>query len=139
MIAQRIIRVAALTTAALTLAITITQCSPAIAAEAGAAAASAAPAATQSAPALSNAWLILIPALVPIIIAVIKLLLPRLPKVWLPILAPLLGAATEWLLSGQFSQGTLLGAIAGAAGVGLREIVDQVKKLAAEPANPTAR
>lgn len=72
-------------------------------------------------------WLMLIiPAVVPVVIAVIKFFIPKLPSVWLPILAPILGAVAELLLSGNFG---VWGAVAGAAGVGLREIVDQLKKL----------
>jgi hypothetical protein len=82
------------------------------------------------APAPISWWLIVIPAAVPLVIAVVKVLVPKVPKTWLPILAPVLGALAEFLVTGTFDQGTLLGAIAGSAGVGLREIVDQLRKRA---------
>jgi hypothetical protein len=78
--------------------------------------------------AATNWALMLIPVVVPILIAVIKLFLPKLPKLWIPILAPVLGAVCDMLMGGAFGSGTIMGAIAGSAGVGLREIVDQVKK-----------
>lgn len=71
-----------------------------------------------------------IPFLTPIVIAMVKLLLPRIPKPIIPWIAPLLGAAASWIanLSG-FTQGNvLLGAVLGAAGVGVREAVDQLRK-----------
>lgn len=74
----------------------------------------------------------LIPAAVPLVIAVVKLLLPRIPKVWLPILAPVLGALADIFIQGAQGgaiQAPWLGAALGAAGVGLREIADQVRKL----------
>jgi hypothetical protein len=76
----------------------------------------------------------LIPVLVPVILALLKHFLPRLPKLWLPILAPVLGAAIEALASGEFGAGTSLGAALGAAGVGLREILDQLRKSSRSPA-----
>lgn len=73
----------------------------------------------------------LIPIIVPLIIAGCKKLLPGLPKVWLPILGPILGAAID--IVGQFTTGAAgnlwLAVGLGAAGVGLREIVDQVRKV----------
>ncbi|MCX8156170.1 MAG: hypothetical protein N3J91_06970 [Verrucomicrobiae bacterium] len=74
--------------------------------------------------------MILIPVVVPVVIAIIKFFLPKLPKAWLPILAPILGALAELVASGSFDAGTIWGAVAGSAGVGLREIVDQLKKAA---------
>jgi hypothetical protein len=74
-------------------------------------------------------WVItLIPVVVPLVIAVIKFFLPKLPSAWLPILAPILGAAVDLVCGGTWGSGTIMAAIAGSAGVGLREIVDQMKK-----------
>lgn len=89
---------------------------------------------TPAAPA--NNWITaLIPLVVPIIVAGIKLALPRLPKAWLPIAAVALGAGLDlvshWTTGSTSSP--LLGAIMGAAGVGIREILDQVKKLSNPP------
>jgi hypothetical protein len=71
-----------------------------------------------------------IPVIVPLAIAVLKVLLPRLPKVWLPILAPILGAAADIALhqAGLAHGPAWLGPTLGAAGVGLREVADQVRK-----------
>jgi hypothetical protein len=72
---------------------------------------------------------ILTPAIVPLALALAKVAFPRLPKVWLPILAPLLGALLEIVATFSVDQNTLLGAGLGALGVWLREVVDQIKKL----------
>lgn len=66
--------------------------------------------------------------IVPALIGLLKILVPRIPKLWLPILAPLLGAAVDFLVLGSFGPSTVLGLIAGSAGVGLREILDQIGK-----------
>ena len=90
-----------------------------------------APASTALAPAAPvtglPGWMVLIPVLVPMVIAGLKGVVPSIPRLWLPILAPVLGAAMEVLTNWQFSSGTLAAAVAGAAGVGLREIVDQLR------------
>lgn len=73
----------------------------------------------------------LIPVVVPLVLAVLKVLFPKIPKVWIPWLAPILGAAAEIGLyyAGAVQQANpLLGAALGQAGVGLREMVDQLKK-----------
>lgn len=80
-----------------------------------------------------NWALLLIPVVVPVVIAIAKMLIPKLPKWTLPILAPLLGAAADYLTTGSFGNGTIMGAIAGSAGVGLRELVDQLRKANSEP------
>lgn len=96
------------------------------------AAAAEAPAAALPAPTL---WQGLIPLVVPGLVALFKFLLPKVPKVVLPILAPILGAAADVLLhfAGLSSGGALTGAILGGAGVALREAYDQSKKLATGP------
>jgi hypothetical protein len=70
----------------------------------------------------------LIPILVPALIAVLKTLTPQLPKHWLPILAPVLGALLDLASTQSLGAGTAWGAALGSAGVGLREILDQIKK-----------
>jgi hypothetical protein len=72
----------------------------------------------------------LIAVLVPIVIAAFKALIPRIPTWALPLIAPLLGAGGDvaiGVLAGVESSG-LAGALAGLAGVGVREVVDQARK-----------
>lgn len=88
-------------------------------------------------PALATA---LIPILVPVFLAGLKSFIPSLPKSSLPVLAPFLGALAEASMTAA-GQPTLggppwLGAVLGSAGVGIREIVDQVKKAANAPMLP---
>jgi hypothetical protein len=89
-------------------------------------AAAAAPAAAKSVN--LTYWLIL---LVPAAIAGLKLALgeDKIPKWILPILAPVLGLVSGWLASlAGANTDPLVGAVAGAAGVGLREVIDQASK-----------
>lgn len=85
---------------------------------------------------LAATWNLLIVALVPLVVAGIKKVLPKIPKALLPVGATLLGvlanflAAKAGLLSNNSWQ---LGALCGAAGVGLREILDQIKSLFSGP------
>lgn len=77
-----------------------------------------------------SVWLALIPAFVPVVLALLKTLVPKIPKVWLPVLAPVLGAGAEVALhfAGVSTGGVLVGALLGAAGLWLRELADQVRK-----------
>ena len=81
-----------------------------------------------------NVWPNMLPAViplaVPILLAVVKNLVSAIPKWLLPILAPVLGAVAEIGLNyaGAPAVGVMWGAALGSAGVGLREIVDQLKK-----------
>jgi hypothetical protein len=90
------------------------------------------PASTGSAPPTSaiSPWMALIPLAVPVLIALLKMVVPSLPGVWLPLLAPLLGAAADIFLhyAGVSTLGPTWGALLGSAGVGLREIQDQVRQ-----------
>lgn len=74
----------------------------------------------------------MIPVLVPVVIYLLKLVLPMLPKSVLPILAPVLGGVADAIIA--YATGSVsnpaLGALLGSAGVGLREIVHQLKKVA---------
>ncbi len=75
-------------------------------------------------------WLALVPILTPIIITVLKWAVPKIPAVALPLAAPLLGIAIDWLTA-LVTHGTaspLVAAIAGAAGTGLYEIQKQVRQ-----------
>lgn len=78
----------------------------------------------------------LIPVIVPLVIAGIKLGLPRLPVWTLPFIAPLLGALVGLVatLTTTHSQNPWISAVLGLAGVGLREAVDQVKQQVKPPA-----
>jgi hypothetical protein len=79
-----------------------------------------------AAPALPPTAL-LITVLVPLVIAGLKKLFPQLPAGSLPVIAPILGGLLEYGLGqlGLNAGGTVAGAVAGGAGVGLREIVKQ--------------
>lgn len=73
---------------------------------------------------------VVIPVLVPLAIAFLKLILPRVPSAWIPVLAPILGMLAD-LAAAKATGGTgnvVLGAVLGSAGVGLREVVDQLRK-----------
>lgn len=78
---------------------------------------------------LHSTLISLIPVLVPLLIALLKGWAPKIPKRLLPIIAPLLGgvadAAIAWASGG--TPNPLLGAALGSAGVGLREVVDQMR------------
>jgi hypothetical protein len=93
------------------------------AAEVGAAAPAAASAGT------NGLLLALIPVIVPLIIALGKWAVPKVPAWILPILAPALGALVDFLSSWATGStaSPALGAILGSAGVGVRELLDQVK------------
>lgn len=71
----------------------------------------------------------LIPIVVPLIVAALKWAFAKLPTWSLPILATALGALLNYVLtiSGQPHTNIVTAALLGAAGVGLREVVDQVK------------
>jgi hypothetical protein len=68
----------------------------------------------------------------PLVIAAVKKLIPKIPSVWLPLAAPLVGVlvtvATNY--AGAPEVPVLAGAIAGGLGVWLREAADQLKKAA---------
>lgn len=77
----------------------------------------------------SSFVLALIPVLVPLLVALGKWALPKVPLWILPILAPALGALVDYLstLATGAAANPILGAALGAAGVGVREIFDQTK------------
>jgi len=68
----------------------------------------------------------------PAVIAGVKLLVPRIKPVWLPLAAPVIGLlvtlASNYAGSPEVSP--LAGAVAGGLGVWLREAADQIKKAA---------
>lgn len=77
---------------------------------------------------VSTAWLAF---LIPVLLAFAKGLLPNLPPKYLPLIAIVLGAASDALasyLSGN-TPNPALGAVLGSAGVGIRELVDQLRNV----------
>jgi hypothetical protein len=84
---------------------------------------------------LSNPELLkaLIPVLAPLVIAGIRVGLPKVPAKWYPLLAALVGVGLD--IVAHFAAGTtlspLVGFALGLAGVGLREVKDQLGKPAA--------
>ena len=86
---------------------------------------------TATAPAATNWLLAIIPILTPMIIAVIKWGAPKIPKAILPVLCPIIGAALD--IVGYYAgitPGTgIAGAVLGASGLWLRELIDQVGKV----------
>ena len=91
-----------------------------------------APVVTAAAP---NWWALIVTGATPLVIAAVKEIVPKIPRVWLPIAAPFIGMLLQIILNyaGLTNGDTLTGMILGAAGVALREAVDQVKKLADTP------
>ena len=79
---------------------------------------------------------LLIPLLTPALIAIMKWAVPKIPKVALPIAAPVIGALADIALhySGILGASSIeltaaIGAALGTMGIGLREIYDQAKRL----------
>ena len=86
-----------------------------------------------NAQALSTLWTGLCVTSVPIVVLGIKKWLPKLPKIAWPFLAVIVGVVADWLLgqSGAIKNSAWqVGALCGAAGIGLREILKQVTAMA---------
>jgi hypothetical protein len=79
---------------------------------------------------LSQYLVMIIPLVVPMLIAFLKTKLPTVPSWALPLLAPVLGSLADVVLqaSGVHTGGALKGALLGSAGVGLRELANQVSQ-----------
>jgi hypothetical protein len=79
---------------------------------------------------MKTLYLSLIPVLVPVAIALLKALFAKLPSRWLPVLAPIIGGVIEGAMavSGLVDNTSGIGVVLGAAGVGLRELLDQLRK-----------
>jgi len=85
---------------------------------------------------LKSLWKLVIPIAVPILIAGAKYLIPMLPGWLIPIVAPLLGGIADALVAwlAAVPANPVLGLILGSAGVGVREVADQLKqKIAPQP------
>lgn len=76
----------------------------------------------------------LTPVIVPLVIAGMKKLMPKLPGFLLPIIAPVIGVVIDLVNSFVTTHSTNLFAAAalGLAGVGLREVKDQLSKKPSE-------
>ncbi len=83
-------------------------------------------------------WSLLIAIGVPALLAGLKSWAPKLPSWVLPILAPAVGALADYVmqLSGVPTNGVAVGALLGSAGVGLRELQDQLKHKVGPTAPP---
>lgn len=88
-----------------------------------------APAVATAAPG-SPSWLLLIPVFIPVIVGTFKLMAPKVPKGWLPVLSAGIGFALALLdyFTGALGGNPVAVAFLGAAGTGLREIADQMFK-----------
>ena len=86
-------------------------------------------------PPVSNPWLALVPLAVPLVVTTVKSFVPRLPKLWLPVIAASIGLALALFdhFTGTFGGNPMAVAFLGAAGTGLREIYDQVRQALAVP------
>jgi len=90
-------------------------------------------------------WNALIIAIVPLVIAGIKWAASKVNvnisgTIW-PIVAPMLGVLANWLIAeaGKMPASSWqLGAMCGAAGVGVREVIDQLRQYFASKATPPA-
>lgn len=82
------------------------------------------------APLIAQAGPALLAALVPAVIALFKKIVPDIPSWAIPLMAPVLGFGGDFLLSllSHVPATGWKGALAGLAGVGVREIVDQAKQ-----------
>lgn len=87
---------------------------------------------------LSSLLMLLIPVLVPLIVALGKFIVPKVPTWMLPIIAPALGALLDFLtsLATGSTANPMIGALLGSAGVGVRELIDQVSGRMKEVAKP---
>ncbi len=88
---------------------------------------------------LSAVWTAAIAVVVQLVVALLKKLIPKIPKPLLPIGATVLGVISDWCLAkaGALPHTSLaLGALAGASGVGVREILDQLKTVVSGPTPP---
>jgi len=79
----------------------------------------------------------LIPIFTPLIIQAVKMFVPKIPTLWLPVMAPFLGALLDVISHYSTGSNISIGTAAalGLAGVGVREVVDQIQKVS--PAGPS--
>lgn len=75
-------------------------------------------------------WQAVIVAVTPLVIAAMKWIAPKVPSRIIPVLAPAIGAAVSILghYTGIWTGDATAGALLGMAGVGLREMYDQLMK-----------
>lgn len=81
----------------------------------------------------------LTPIIVPLIIAGVKAVQPKIPTFVLPLIAPIFGVLIDIINSyvNNSHPSLLIAAILGLAGVGIREVVDQLKPIS-DPVEPKA-
>jgi hypothetical protein len=80
----------------------------------------------------------LIPLVVPPLILGLKKFMPNIPTWALPLTAPIIGSLADVALqaSGVHTGGVLKGALLGSAGVGLRELANQIGQAMPKPPPP---
>ena len=81
---------------------------------------------------LNNLILAVIPVLTPLVIAALKKVVIVIPKPILPLIAMVIGAVATVLAQSPSLGSIATGAALGLAGVGVRELVDQGRKVAAD-------
>lgn len=84
---------------------------------------------------------LLIMGVVPLLIAAAKLAIPRFPRRLIPILVPILGAALDLVGYATGALGTsrpVAGAVLGALGLWLREVLDQLRQALRPPDTPAS-
>jgi hypothetical protein len=77
-----------------------------------------------------SGWSAVLVAVVPLLVMVLKLLVPNVNSHWLPIAAVALGILGDQVLGilGSTSGNPLIGALCGVGAIGARELLDQVRK-----------
>ena len=87
---------------------------------------------------VSFPWVAILTAIIPLIISLLKAALPLVNTRWLPLVSAIIGLLAELLLN--FAGFSLpvpgLGSVLGLAGVGLREVCDQLRKIGTPPKTP---
>lgn len=94
------------------------------------------PGATDAVPTVELGKL-LIAVIVPLIVAGAKAVMPHIPSAFLPPLAIALGALADYVgaLLGAWQGNIIVGLALGAAGIGVREVADQLKQQAKQDPN----
>jgi cell shape-determining protein MreD len=75
--------------------------------------------------------------LLPLAMALMKRFAPLIPKKYIPIACPIIGAVIDVISGNGFGANTSYGVMAGMAAVGLREVYDQISGNAAKTDDTT--